>query len=758
MMQLSLYPIAGSYLLVAGVAIALLGLLFIGPPRGRISRGRRWLLLGLRLAVFLLVIAAMLRPTLIYTEVSKQAATLVVLADQSRSMSVPDALGGRKTRWEALRDSLRDAREGLQLIADDFEVRAFTFNAVAVPAEIDGGEIVLNDSPNGRETAIGAVLDDVLRLEAGKRLLGVVLLSDGAQRAYAPRDIPPQTAAANMKHLGYPLYTVAFGQARGLGQAKDVAVKDLLVAESVFVKNELAAAAQIRVDGYVNREIPVRLLFETSPGKMQIVAEQIVKAEADGQVIPVNMVYAPQTPGQYKLSVEVGDQPGELARTNNRLSTFVNVLSGGLKVLYIEGYPPRVDTRFLRRTLDASADVHVDFITLDTRRPQSHPPDLAERLKPGRYDAYIIGDLDADAWQPDELKTLAETVSQGAGLIMLGGFHSFGAGGYADTPLADLMPMKMRPFERQPFGQPIRRDIHLEGPLAMRPTAMGLRHYVLMLAAEQQKNAELWNRLPPLDGANKLGELRPRAIVLAADEKERPLLVTQDYGAGRVMAFAADSTWRWWMQGFAAAHKRFWRQVVLWLAKKDEMGEGNVWVKLSSRRLRPDDRLEFTAGAKTPTGDNVEGAVLTAEIVLPDGSKLPLQLTRQEDHWSGTFRDTAAPGDYAVQITAELKDATGGVQSLGSARSRFLVFEEDLELDNASADVSGMEALAAMTGGRAVAPEQLDELLNELASNTSHLEDRTETKRTFWDTWPFFLLLVCLLTGEWFLRKRWGLV
>ncbi len=759
MMRLSLYPIGGSYLLVAVVVIALMRLLYFGSPRGRIERRRRWTLLGLRCAVFSLVVTAMLRPTLIYTEVTKQAATLVVLADQSRSMSVPDALGGRKTRWEALRDSLHDARGGLERIADDFEVRAFAFDDVARPAETQGGEIQLEQSPNGRETAIGAVLDDVLRLEAGKRLLGVVLLSDGAQRAYAPRDIPPQTAAANMKHLGYPLYTVAFGQASGLGQAKDAAVKDLLVGESVFVKNELDVAAQIRVDGYVNREIPVRLLFETSPGKMQVVAEQNVKAEADGQVIPVNMVYAPQTPGQYKLGVEVADQPGELARTNNRLSTFVNVLSGGLKVLYLEGYPPRVDTRFLRRALDASADVHVDFMTLDARRPQSHPPDMLERLKPGRYDAYIIGDLDSDAFKADELKALAECVSKGAGLIMLGGFHSFGPGGYAETPLADLMPMKMNRFERQQFGQPVRKDLHSEGPLEMRPTALGLRHYVLMLAADQKKNTELWNRLPPLDGANKLGELRPRALVLATDQNERPLLVAQDFGAGRVMAFAADSTWRWWMHDSAAAHKRFWRQIVLWLAKKDEMGEGNVWVKLATRRLRPDERLEFTAGATTATGDNVDGAALTAEIILPDGSKLPLQLTREEDHWSGTFRDTSAPGDYAVQITAERKDAAdGAVQSLGSAKSRFLVFEEDLELDNATADVSGMETLAAMTGGRAVAPEQLDELLDELASNTSNLEDRTETKRTFWDTWPFFLSLVCLLSVEWFLRKRWGLV
>ena len=68
--------------------------------------------------------------------------------------------------------------------------------------------------------AIGSSLEDILRREAGKRLLGVILLSDGSQRAYAPRDLPPQTAVARLKNMGYPLFTVPLGQSQGLGQAE----------------------------------------------------------------------------------------------------------------------------------------------------------------------------------------------------------------------------------------------------------------------------------------------------------------------------------------------------------------------------------------------------------------------------------------------------------------------------------------------------------------------------------------------------------
>ena len=102
MFHLSLYPVFDSYLLVAVVALVLMGLLWFGPSRARIGRARRVVLALLRAAVVVAVVLAMLRPTLIYTQTKKQAATLVVLADQSRSMSVPDAVGN-KTRWEALR-------------------------------------------------------------------------------------------------------------------------------------------------------------------------------------------------------------------------------------------------------------------------------------------------------------------------------------------------------------------------------------------------------------------------------------------------------------------------------------------------------------------------------------------------------------------------------------------------------------------------------------------------------------------------------
>ncbi len=309
--------------------------------------------------------------------------------------------------------------------------------------------------------------------------------------------------------------------------------------------------------------------------------------------------------------------------------------------------------------------------------------------------------------------------------------------------------------ERQRVNDPIRSDVQLPGPVKMRPAKpLGLRHY-LMALGEGDNREKIWDTLPPLEGANKLGPPKPSAQLLADTPDGKPILVVQDAG-GRVMAFAGDSTWRWWMEGFEAQHKRFWRQVILWLAHKDESAEGSVWVKLAQRRFAPRQRVDFTAGAQSPQGEPLTDAQFEAEVTLPDQSKQKINLVQQGDHVSGAFDQTQTAGDYSIAVTAR-----HGGTPVGSAKSRFLVFEQDLELDNAVADPTLLASLSAMTkdvGGQSLAPEELPELLRRIQEKPMELEVETLVKQTPWDTWPFFLLFVGLISVEWYLRKKWGLV
>ena len=348
-MHLYYYPIADSYWLVAGVAVPLLAIVvLVGPGRARVSLRRRLALALIRCGIILLVVLGMLRPTLVYTETHKEHATLVLLIDQSRSMLVRDSLNN-KTRWDSLKATLEDSVPALRNLGRDFEIKAYTFDAESHSlGEVKDGKLVLPESPLGQQTAIGAALDDVLNQENGKRLLGIVILTDGRQQALPPRDASAQDIAAKLRHQSYPVYSVVFGQSRGLGGIQDVAVVDFPPPAAVFVKTEMAIHGEIKISGYVNKPIPVRVLMETPEGKMAEIDKKFVTAKSDGELVPVDFTYTPETPGEFKLTLEAVPQPGELVTTNNQQSSFVQVLKGGLHVLYIEG-DLRSEQKYLRR-------------------------------------------------------------------------------------------------------------------------------------------------------------------------------------------------------------------------------------------------------------------------------------------------------------------------------------------------------------------------------------------------------------------------
>lgn len=751
-MRWSLDPVGGP-IFVALCGAALIALLWIGPARDRTTPRRRRTLALLRLAATVLAILAMLRPTLVYTETVKTPGLIVVLGDASRSMQVEDSLGGQ-SRWSALKMALLDAAPTIAELRERVGVKLFSFAEGLTPFEFQGTTLALPETPEGRQTALGAALQTVLERETDQRLVAIVVLSDGAQRAYPPLDAPPPQAPAQMlAGRGSLLYVVAFGQDKGLGQVRDAALENLTVNQPLFVKNVLELNAEARTTGLANQPLVVQLLVESVPGsgEMQVVASQsLLVREADDR-IPVRFEHTPTSPGEYKVALRAQPQPGELVTANNEVGTFVTVLKGGLNVLYVEGVD-RPEQNFIRRALDASPDIQVDFLGMRAdKREETRPADLPKRFERGKYDVYLIGDMDSSVFDPAEFDALAATVEAGAGLMMIGGASSFGAGGYADTPLEPVLPVEIERLERQPVGEPVRPDLHHIARLKMLPTEDGLQHSMLRLSADPGENQKLWEALPPLKDANKLRK-KPASQVFAAGPANEPLLVAADYVRGRVLAFAGDSTWLWTMHGHAAEHKRFWRQTILWLARKDKNSDNSVWIRLEQRRYAPGGRVEFTAGADSPEGQPLTGATFEAEVRQPGGGITRVDLRRQNDEAAGEYRPPQTAGDYTVVVRAK-KDG----QLLGESEARFIVYEQDLELDNPAADHGLLESLAAATGGRRVAPEQFGDLLEEIQEQAKALDVEKETVRTLYDNLIYLLFFASLLVVEWYLRKKWGL-
>mgnify|MGYP005843640723 CR=1 FL=1 len=747
-------PILDSYLSVALLTLCMVFALLVPPAFGRLNRARRRTLLALRAGVILLVLLAMLRPTRIGTTAQPQSATVLLLFDQSRSMLLPHA-SGNKSRWQAQREAIAQAEKELRALASEMNLKAFGYDRQLHPAECSQGRIALPGQPTGDETDIGSALDDAVQQQLGQRLAAAILLGDGAQTAFAPR-IEVQEAGRTLARLDCPLYTVCFGPPGDTTQARDVWIENLPEQYTVFVKNELIVKGILRARGFVNQPILVELIVEDPAGGQATAGTQRLQPQEDGQPLGVQIRYTPSQPGQYKLTLRAQQQPGELVTSNNQLSAFLTVLEGGLRVFYV--YGDRLgEQRILRRSLDASPDMQLDDLFVDPKNRDRWPVDLGNALTQPGFDVLILESVDAAALGEASLRLMAQAVDRGKGLLMIGGFHSFGAGGYYGTPLADVLPVVMGRLERQDFelDKPISSDLHLRGPLPMLPTSA---HPITSLGRDEE-NLAVWRSLPPLLGANRLKE-KPRSQVLAATPAGDPLLIAGDYGPGRVLAFAGDSTHRWWQYGRQAEHRRFWRQVILWLAHRDDVPQDNVWIKLAQRRFNPGSRVTFTAGATSAAGDAIPGASISARCTAPGGPQQPLRLAADKDQVTATLDRVDQPGDYLIEV-----EATQAGRPLGKARANFQVLDRDAELSNPAANYDLMARLAGATkeaGGSPVAPEQLPELLREIRARRPQLQvevqSRWQLADTALDAWLFLLLFLSVLTAEWAARKHWGLV
>ncbi|MCE9608412.1 MAG: glutamine amidotransferase [Planctomycetia bacterium] len=141
-------------------------------------------------------------------------------------------------------------------------------------------------------------------------------------------------------------------------------------------------------------------------------------------------------------------------------------------------------------------------------------PQTPEQL--AGYSTVVLANIDAPSLGPKWLAMLRDFVDQGGGLVVLGGEWAYGRGGYADTPLAEMIPVDMPPEYPIPVdraGTPLKAESASSWPSDY--------------AFDQTPRSFYSQTLAPRKGATV--ELRVG---------ERPAIVSGSFGKGRVVACA----------------------------------------------------------------------------------------------------------------------------------------------------------------------------------------------------------------------------
>lgn len=719
---------------------------------------KRRTLLGLRLLAAAILLFSMLRPALEYREIDERGAQIVFLSDNSRSMNTPDGPGG-KTRREQLLKTIEAIDPSLKALAEKVDLRFIDFSESSKAVE------KLEPASDGRYTAIGLALEELRKEETGKRVAAIFLMSDGAQRASGESDVDPRASARRVAtQKSIPIHTVPFGTSEISTTGMDLAVEDLLTNPSTFERKIEVVKAKIRMVGAAGRKVRIKLMMEDRSGKkageagvwreVPFTAETKPSIELEtnenAAVLPVSLSYVASTLGEYKLALEAEVQPGEVKTTNNRAETLISVSKGGMSVIYFDA--ARTEQKYVRRLNDESGG-RIQLNTWMMGRNvegQSRPVDRT-LFDPGRFDVFIIGDLPYSAFRVNGVnlldEKLADRVNEGAGLLLLGGENSFNAGGYAGTKIGELFPTKLaasaNPGRPDP-GQVIRQ------PMQMLPTPDGDSHYLMQLGSSGE---QAWRALPPLSRATRLVP-KPASEVLAASADNVPLLIATDVGRSRVAALATDETWKWYLHGHLNEHQRFWQQLLLWLAHKENDSDQALWVKVDPRNFAPGGKVPIQMGLRDDKKQPVENADYLVEVTGPDGKTTTVPAQKQKGEALAEFTSTLVPGDYWVSVRATVDGKSTGLPT----QSRFIVEARDPELDNPAADPDLLAEIANLTGASVVPPEKLGTFLDDLLKSGISTELTRNRIENLWDNWWLLLLFTGVMTVEWYLRKKNGLV
>ena len=423
------------------------------------------------------------------------------------------------------------------------------------------------------------------------------------------------------------------------------------------------------------------------------------------------------------------------------METIIRVRRGGIRVAYFDIVRP--EQKWIKQINDSSR-IQLDYQWIRSGAFQGRNRIPERFFVPGNYDGFIIGDVPADAFTPQQLQEIAVCCNRGAGLMMTGGRENFGQGGWGKTVLAPLFPIELPPENQQ-----------LTDPQKMLPARDGLSHYVMQIAAPDQ-NRSRWDQLPPLSGANLLVPRQASlAQELAVSDSGHPLLIGQTVGASRVLAFAGDTTWQWSMQGYSEEHTRFWRQTIFWLTRKETDDESPVWVLANPRDLTPGQPTELSFGARDTAGQPIADATFELSVTDPKGTSFPLTPRSGSGMSLADFSQTLDAGDYWVRVKAS-KD---GQPIAGIATTRFHVNARDPELDDPSSDFSLLREISHSSGGEFFTPEAFLKRISLWASDgLPGIALIRQERMSLWDNWPVLLLLVLLLASEWAIRKKRGLV
>jgi hypothetical protein len=538
-----------------------------------------------RALAFTIVLVALANPLIVHETREALPDVMALIVDHSPSMDIR----GRRAEADGTAAAIK------KMLAAD---KSLEIREAYVPPPRPGDDT---------GTELFATLSSALADVPPDRVAGAVAVTDGEVH-----DAPD----SNKPALHAPFHALIVDQP----DEKDRKLTVVSAARYAIVNQ--SAPIVIRVDD-----------FGSPPGGYADVDVRIDGVDLGTRLVPVgkdtplkvNIGHA----GENVIELEARPGPGELTLENNRAVAVVNGVRDRLRVLLISG-EPNAGERVWRNLL--KADPSVDLVHFTILRP------------PDKQDQTPIDELSLIAFPTRELfvekldkfdlvifdryrergilplayfENIARYVEAGGALLVSSGTEFAEPMSIYRTPLSSVLPA-------QPTG-----EIVTEGfkPVV---TPQGLAQPVTrdLPGANDGDKQPSWGRWFRLIGATKVsGE------TVMSGPGDKPLLVLDNVGKGRVAELLSDQAWLW-ARGFEGGgpDAELLRRLAHWLMKEPELEEERLSASIANGQIS----VERQTMAAQPA---------PVTLTVPSGKTSTLTLSKVEP---GLWRTTAKADELGL--------------------------------------------------------------------------------------------------------------
>jgi hypothetical protein len=535
--------------------------------------------MGWRLGALAVLLAALANPTLVNEQRKPKPDVAVIVVDESPSQAIGERAQATADALEQIETSLAQMR--------DLELRV-----VRVDSRAGGpGQRSGKDGTRLLEAVAQAVTDIPKR-----RLAGVVAITDG--------QVHDAEEAAARGDLAGPFHVLLTGR-RG---------------ES----DRLLRVERAPSFGMVGRDVAMSIRVEDAEaqeGTSIPVTLRVDGKEAGQMLVPANRSHEFTVPikhgGETIVELIAEARDGELGTINNRMVHAINGVRDRLRVLLVSG-APHAGERTWRNLL--KADPSVDLVHFTILRPPEKQDGTPIRelsliafpvrelfeLKLDEFDLIVFDRYRRRGVLPRAyLTNIVEYVRKGGALLEASGPTFATRLSLAHSPLRDILPA-------MPTGEVIERGFR------PRITDTGFRHPVTSGLALGGRLDETGARVEEAKWGRWFRQIEAtpdRGVVLIDGVEEKPLLILDRAGEGRVAHLLSDHIWLW-SRGFEGGgpQAEMLRRTAHWLMKEPELEENDLSAAVQGTRIEVKRR-------------SLETELAPVTMTRPDGTVQTLPLT-----------------------------------------------------------------------------------------------------------------------------------